>query len=883
MKEKLMRGLSIFIGLTVYLSATVYENAEDGSITKWEVYDTTPEGATIKNVIDNEHGRVIELTGEEKENGFRIGNIHAHLNAWDNSDERILQWSMKSSEDFEIFVSLNTSNGHRYLIYTDTDNDTAYQYGLGINAKDGTWKTYNRNLKVDFYKIEPNNTILSVDGFFVRGSGYFDDIALLKKENCKNLLNWHIYDNTPSGARIQLKHDEDKGNVIQLLGDEKENGYALGNTHGRELSWNDTINRRLKWSMKYNESFEIFVSLNTSNGHRYLIYTDTDNDTAYQYGLGIDAKDGKWRSYDRDLKADFYKIEPDNPILSVDGFFIRGSGLIECVSLEKSIVEEYSNLLDGKNPNINGTEGYSGIENHEYISDVSHTNDGSGSIKLVGHWYTKQFATASFHLEKGKHYTMGAYMKALGADQGQNVMFKISGDGHRDEMNWNISKAGEWEEILMPYRADVTGEYTISIFTFRYALTTNHKFALEDGSTLDRNASILFDDFFVYESDKIVSNESPTEKVPFNSSFIKIDKLGNWSIKENNVWRNFFPKFTYQDYVENFERQSQMYSNYGFTGYTNLSNIYKVHKAIENGMKYNGIQINEMDVDNPNDSTKKIISDIHNEIESGALPATAIIFYEYDNEEEWLTNYQQKKLVADWIDINDKDSITHDRARPINMLNGVAEGVARNYKNSSNKNYIDTVGTYITQIGHDADAHKNPINTLGILEKTHNQIAPVSIMQLQCHYKNVFIPSIFKGIGSGAKGLNFWRAGGGLPSTCEEDFEDNVWVPVIKNVFSKIDTMLPIIKEPLETYWSAKVDNPELVSIGTRDHNGKHYLILANFGYNDSSIKVSLSNLSVNNVRDFFTQTLLTNVDSTGEFVVSIGHHNNGFLVLELD
>ena len=521
-------------------------------------------------------------------------------------------------------------------------------------------------------------------------------------------------------------------------------------------------------------------------------------------------------------------------------------------------------------------------ENYAYRSVETHTDDKNSSIVLLGHWYTKQFTTASFTLEKGKHYTLGAYMKAIGSDQGQNIMFKISGAGHSDEMNWNVSKAGQWEEIVMPYRADVTGTYTISIFTYRYALTTDKKYAKEDGSNLDRNATILLDNFYVYESEKIASNEPYTPKVPYESSNINIDKQGNWSIKENGIWRDFFPKFAYQDWSSDFNKSAKMYHSYGFTGFTNIDALDKLHLAVANGMQYNAIQVNDMKIEDVNDSIKKLIENVNLEVSDRKLSATSVIMYEYDNEGENLTNYNHKKKLSAWLNKKDKDPLTHKRARPLNMLVGVAEGLARNYKNSTNKDYIDTVSTYVSQSGEATNEHRNPVNTLGILQKTQNQIAPVSIMQLQCYYHDVFIPSIFKGIAAGAKGLNFWRAGT-THNGCKKNFEENVWVPAIKDVFTKIDTMLPIIKEPLETSWSATVDNPTLVSIGTRDHDDKHYIILANFDSSDLRVKLSLKNLKVKKVKEFFSQKELTTVSSDGNFSVTMGHHNRGFLILELD
>ena len=693
---------------------------------------------------------------------------------------------------------------------------------------------------------------------------------------------WRVYNNASSSALIKNIIDEKKGRVIQLSSkDNLSDGFKLGGLTGEEQSWKNNSDRILKWSMKTNKDFLIFVSLKTLKGNRFLIYSSKEYSTGYTIGLGRKTKDGKWRAYIRDLDADLKRVDSNNTILSVNGFFVKGSGLFDDITLDKK--ETRVNLLEGKNPNVDGTDWFTRVENQEYSPTESHTDDGSGSIKIVNHWYTKSVRTATFRLEKGKHYTLGAYIKAIGLDRGENVMFKIAGPSSFVEMNWNISKAGQWEEIVMPYRAKETGDYYISIFTHRYALTTDGKYATKEGTNLERSATMYFDDFYVYESQDVSPNEPYTKKVPYRSSHIKIDEHGNWQIKEDGVWRDFFPKFTYQDFSKDFSKSARMYSSYGFTGFTNIKSTTQMHLAVDNGMKYNAIQVNRMDA-NENNSVKNLIKSITNEISEGKLPVTSLIMYEFDNENRYLTNYNHKKLVSDWLNENDIDPLTNKRARPIDMLNGMAEGVARNYKNRKDKDYLDIVSTYVTQSGNSVNQHSNPVNTLGILQKTQNQIAPVSIMQLQCYYHDVFIPSIFKGIGEGAKGLNFWRAGRNVPFGCPENFEDNVWAPAIKDVFSKIDQMLPIIKEPVGTHWSATVDNPALVSIATRgDKHGKHYIVLANFADRDLNVNINLENINAFVVRDYFTKKHITNISENRTFSVSIGHHNSGFRVLELE
>jgi len=50
---------------------TVYEDAEDGNIIGWSIYDNDPAGATIHNLYNNEkQSKIIALQGNGTENGF---------------------------------------------------------------------------------------------------------------------------------------------------------------------------------------------------------------------------------------------------------------------------------------------------------------------------------------------------------------------------------------------------------------------------------------------------------------------------------------------------------------------------------------------------------------------------------------------------------------------------------------------------------------------------------------------------------------------------------------------------------------------------------------------------------------------------------------------
>ena len=545
----------------------------------------------------------------------------------------------------------------------------------------------------------------------------------------------------------------------------------------------------------------------------------------------------------------------------------------------------HTNLLKDKNPqffkdrmNLYQMNGYT------YSSD-SHTKDGSGSAKLSGQGkavYGKPITTPTFHLEKGKRYTLSVYMKMVGAPRGQNVFFKVTPKGHPGksrEILYNIAEPGEWEEAIIPFRPTESGDYVFSLLIHKYGYSTDHKLIKRDLSNMGKSPDIYYDDFSVVESDHVVSREPYTAKIPFESSIIRIDKLGNWSIKENGKWKHFFPKFIYQSWLPDFAKNARYSKEYGFTGYVNLNSIAKLKTALAAGLKYNGIQINNFDAGH-----KQLIKTYRQLVKAGSLPATAIIMYTCDNEGAYMAYYDQKQAIARWIDKNDADINGKKRIRPIFVLNGVGEGLARNQK-SSHCNFMDITGSYAAQDGEATDIRYAPVDTLRLLDSIDKQKAPVSLIQMQAYYHKTFIPMLFKGIIGGGKGMKFWR-GGTTHNGSKKDFRKNYWAPALKGpngVFAKIDKMLPIIREPLAKEWSASVPQAQkdTIAIGERTHNNRHYLILANFADKDQQLKITLTGIKATTVKDYFTHKKLATVKN-GSFKIKIGHFNQGYKVLIL-
>lgn len=162
-------------------SATIYEDSEDGAISGWDIYDY-PTGATIVNVYDDtKDSQAIQLDGNGVYSGFRLRNDD--LSNWKNSTQFVIEWSMKYSENFTLYIDIHTAEGQKFVYYTPRNYNGLgtgkyIHHGLGRDVTDGQWHTFARDLQSDLEEAQPGVTILEVNGFLIRGSGKVDDIKL---------------------------------------------------------------------------------------------------------------------------------------------------------------------------------------------------------------------------------------------------------------------------------------------------------------------------------------------------------------------------------------------------------------------------------------------------------------------------------------------------------------------------------------------------------------------------------------------------------------------------------------------------------------------------------------------------------------------------------
>ncbi len=574
---------------------------------------------------------------------------------------------------------------------------------------------------------------------------------------------------------------------------------------------------------------------------------------------------------------------------------------------ERIIDNGLPNLLAETNPVFNSLSGYENAVKHAYIADDSHQNDGSGCVEIVTHHWSHALTSSGFYVEKGKKYLLSGYMKVSHFPHGQNLVIGITprSIAGRNELYWNASKENTWEEVLLPFIPLENGIVKWRAFTTTNSFSTDSHVARVihgtdvykpspvevTGSNLDRSSRVFLDDFKVIEILEEITPREPvvTEKKTFNSDYIRVDKLGNFSVNKEGIWTPIIPKLISRGKstpINHFRTQLNAYRTHGFNGVISMYDVNQVIEAFSAGLEFfvgMGAESNTLP-DGTQGEYSSIVTgekqrfiEINNFIKAQGKPYSRLFHY-LDNENEKLQEYSFKQEWANFIDQYDQDG-NGKRARPIFYLNGQF-GMSRLYGNG----LMDITGSYVGMGGVGNPDVGAPKATLSIMDVTHNHPFPAPIIQLQVYLGDKFIPSLWFGIIQGGKAVAVWRDGegnGNDPINNPVPFQQQVWSSEIARVFDELDSLAPMIREPHWTYWKAHFEGSEYVNLGTRDHKGDSYVIISNHSDNDETITISFDGITPSEVTDIFGNSGNIHV-TNGKVKLSIGHGNEGYLVLKL-
>jgi len=146
-------------------------------------------------------------------------------------------------------------------------------------------------------------------------------------DKSKSLEGWVASSYPVQGKITKIKGKKDRKNILSLEGEGTKSSYIYTfSKSSREF-------KELTWEMLYEEDFVILLDVNTLHGKRSFIYTASSTHNHLQFGLGEHSISSEWIKQTRDLEHDLKQYEPNNELLGVHKFVIRGSGLVTNIAL----------------------------------------------------------------------------------------------------------------------------------------------------------------------------------------------------------------------------------------------------------------------------------------------------------------------------------------------------------------------------------------------------------------------------------------------------------------------------------------------------------------------------------------------------------------------
>jgi len=191
--------------------ATIYEDAEDGTTQRWEVWGGYP----IENVKIGANGSKHSILLRENwlrdkdgnyildKNGYPINGAHYELQM-KNDHQFILEFDKMKEKNKEVHfcftfgVKVDTTFGKRLISFNPfydkenmdaniipADNDAlelVFPLSMQYVTDAGVWRHLRFDLVSYLHQLEPNNNIVSITAFYFEGGDdYLDNIFLVSK------------------------------------------------------------------------------------------------------------------------------------------------------------------------------------------------------------------------------------------------------------------------------------------------------------------------------------------------------------------------------------------------------------------------------------------------------------------------------------------------------------------------------------------------------------------------------------------------------------------------------------------------------------------------------------------------------------------------------
>ncbi len=535
------------------------------------------------------------------------------------------------------------------------------------------------------------------------------------------------------------------------------------------------------------------------------------------------------------------------------------------------VVDPNNRGTNPRNPNAIENSTFTGVGGWAIVDGAYDTaasrTPGSGEVKVLPG--ANGIAGPLVKVTPGKVYTFSVFMRSAGLPSGNITLFPevmTAGGAFVRQVQtaatgYTNSAANKWEESVVVVTADSSMEY-LRLRVVRFNPQASY-------------ADIWIDDAYVGEGVNFLNPPAP--KRAFDGANVKVDSLGNFQVKENGVFKPFFPTCIAADQNR---ADWSVYPRQGFN-----CDVWGGHaaslvaRAKSVGM-YSGFQLSQYT--NTGGWAYGNVADLKNTINDLKAKglSDSLLFYYWDNEESW-TEWANPKNMTDAIKATDVTA-SGQRMHPIFALNGNF-GAARGYTSASGEPFVDISGTYAS-----GAANTGGMPALGHvpLDRVEGQQNPGAICQLNHGLGVYFRASLYACLAHGSKGLSFWADNVGAPFFTGPA-ENQPWWPDMPRIKAEIDAMMPLIRQPHWTSWQVASPQNQLspVTVGTRDYNGIAHLILSNQTSSPQTITLQLTGVpyTIGSVRSYFNdQVIGTVVNNTVTITLPPAGVGSGTAVVKL-
>jgi hypothetical protein len=498
------------------------------------------------------------------------------------------------------------------------------------------------------------------------------------------------------------------------------------------------------------------------------------------------------------------------------------------------------------NPSFSTPVGWTLLGGAVFDPSTSHTAAGSGSVRLRTPIPNGSMAFSDYvSVRSGVQYTFSLYLRTVGGPTYAGLQVALYDAERRFIRNLPSARAGtsadgRWEEAALPFTVPRGGAF-VQLQAYK---TENTR----------PGGEVWVDDFYLGEG--LGLEQPPARKRGFEGGHVRIDPLGNFEVRKGDRWVPVFPLCIYADN----QRDWSVYSRQGWNTVIWTGSADQVLQAREAVSAFNpggmlaGFQITQYAA--PSGWAYKNLKDLSaklREIQDRKLADNLLLYY-WDNEnshEQW----DVPAAVIRTLRAADADAAGRP-LRPIYALQG-EYNIARVH---AARGLVDISGTYFGgAAAATGGAGTGDDAGLFFLDRLEGQSSPAVFAQFNgVDGAGDMRLRLYTALLTGARAIGYYRDAFGPENRRAEPavgpVDEKPWWPDFPNLRREVDRLLPLIRAPHWTTWTARADPSGSVAVGSRDHGGEGYVLLVNRTMRPQTVTIRLEGMPYRPVeaRDFF-------------------------------